>query len=298
MRRWAAAAIAAAAIGSSALPRAAAADSPPPSGYADAVERAYALIQNAVPQDSGPAAAAYAVLHDGTGSSQPEILDDLRARPPRYQDARQRLRTLAEELGTPLAAPDPALARQKLHDVMSMHRYDALHRPPSVLERLSQWVQDRLAQLFRFLFGHAGGQVPDWWFYAVGMLTLGVVAFVVFRSARGRFAASITLPPDGPRRPADHFAEADRLSRAGDRVAAIRQLCAGVAATIAGERTWEGSPLTVREIFHRAPDHGSLDQLLAPFEGAVYGGHDVDVDTYERAARAAAAYRRPAESPA
>jgi hypothetical protein len=275
------------------FPVAASADPQPPPSYVDAVDRAYALIQFADPADTGPAAAAYAVLYDGTGVSQPEILDDLRAKPPNYDGARQRLRALLAELDDPLGAPDPALAAQKLHDVMAMHRYDALHRPPSLFDRLGQWVQDRIAQLLRFLFGRGGQSIPDWWFYGIGILTLVVVAVVVFRAARGRFTSSIALVPDRPRAPADHFTEADRLARAGDRVGAIRELCAGVAATIAGERSWEGSPLTVREIFRRAPDHARLDQLLAPFEAAVYGGKPVDADTYDRAAAVADAYRRP-----
>jgi hypothetical protein len=71
-------------------------------------------------------------------------------------------------------------------------------------------------------------------------------------------------------------------------------LCAGVAATLAGEHTWVGSPLTVREIFHGAPDPARLRPLLIPFEAAVYGGRDVDAATYERAAQVAAPYRVPA----
>ena len=125
---------------------------------------------------------------------------------------------------------------------------------------------------------------------------LVAVALVVFRSVRGRFAEGVTAGrPAGPRAPADYFAEADRLAAAGDRVSAIRSLCAGVAATLAGERTWEGSPLTVREIFQHAPDPMSLRPLLIPFEAAVYGGRDVDEMAYERAVRVAAAYRQPAE---
>jgi hypothetical protein len=117
------------------------------------------------------------------------------------------------------------------------------------------------------------------------------VAFVVFRAARGRLSESLAAAPAGPRPPADFFAEADRLSARGDRVGAIRALCAGVAATLAGERSWEGSPLTVREIFQRAPDYKSLRSLLLPFEAAVYGGRDVDQATYDRAAQAAARFR-------
>src|SRR4029077_3786924 len=119
-----------------------------------------------------------------------------------------------------------------------------------------------------------------------------VVAVLIFNSTRGRFGEGATQGrPTGPRAPADYFAEADRLAAAGDRVGAIRALCAGVAATLAGERTWEGSPLTVREIFQRSPDPAHLQPLLMPFEAAVYGGRDVDAETYMRAARVAAPFR-------
>jgi hypothetical protein len=101
--------------------------------------------------------------------------------------------------------------------------------------------------------------------------------------------------PAGPRAPADYFADADRLAARGDRVGAIRNLCAGVAATLAGERTWEGSPLTVREIFQRAPEPARLRPLLLPFEAAVYGGRGVDAATYERARQVAAPFRPSAE---
>jgi hypothetical protein len=275
------------------------ADPSPTPTYAEAAQRALDIIQTASPSDTRPAAAALEVLISGTGDSQPEIANDLRARPPLYQDARQRLSALLTALGQPAATGDPALAQRRLHDVMSQSRYDALHRPPSLLDRFAQWVQDRITALLRLLFGSRGGaQAPALWFDAVGIATLLAIVFIVFRAARGRFSQSISVVPGGPRPPADFFAEADRLAAQGDRVRAIRALCAGVAATLAGERTWEGSPLTVREIFQRAPDPASLRPLLLPFEAAVYGGREVDRATYERAAQVAAPFRQPVEAAA
>jgi hypothetical protein len=194
---------------------------------------------------------------------------------------------------------DPAQAKQQLHDVMSMRRYDALHRPPSLLDRFAQWVNDRINDFLELLFGRAaGGQIPNWLFYGAGLAIVAAVVFVLVRAGRGRFGQTVALAPSGPRPAADYFAEADRLATAGDRVGAIRALCAGVAAVLAGERSWEGSPLTVREIFQRAPDSASLRQLLVPFEAAVYGGRDVDVATYEQAARVASRFRAPAQAAA
>jgi len=277
----------------------AAADPLPPPSYADAVQRAFDLIQGASPQDPAPATAAVQVLMAGAGDSQPEIVADLMARPPQYDDASKRLSALLTALTEPATTSDPALAQQRLHDVMSMSRYDALHRPPSWLDRFYQWVSDRISALLRLLFGSgAGSQTAALWLEIVGVLVVLAVIVVIVRASGGRFGESAGVARGGPRPAADYFAEADHLAGRGDRVGAIRALCAGVAATLAGERSWEGSPLTVREIFQRAPDFASLRPLLIPFEAAVYGGRDVDVATYERAAQVAARYRHPAEAAA
>ena len=277
----------------------AAADPPPPPGYLDSVERAYTIIENASGSNTAPADLAYRVLLEGTRNTQPEILADLRTRPPVYEDARIRLRSLISALQQPADTANPDLAQQRLHDVIAMKRYDALRRPPSIFDRLGQWINDRINDFLQLLFGRRGGaQPPDWWIYLIGIAVVAAVAFVVFRAARGRFTQSIAAGVQGPRPASDYFAEADALAARGDRGGAIRALCAGVAATLEGERSWEGSPLTVREIFQRAPDFTTLRQLLLPFEAAVYGGRDVDATTYARAAQVAAPYRRPAEAAA
>ena len=288
-------AIAAAALalaGLAALP--ASAEDQPPS-YKQAVENAYQIVRSAAPGDAVSADRAVAALRAGTGVTQPEIIDDLERKPPAFVDAKARLLALLAVLDQPPDTADPELAQQRLHDVLAMPRYDALRRPPSWLDRFSQWVGDRISQLLRLLFGASTGpQSPTWIFYLVGAAVLIAVAVIVFRSARGRFNEGATASqPTGPRAPADYFAEADRLAAKGDRVGAIRALCAGVAGTLSGERTWEGSPLTVREIFQRAPEPARLRPLLVPFEAAVYGGRDVDAPTYERAASVAAPFRQP-----
>lgn len=272
------------------------ADPPPPPTYRQAVGDAYNLVRDAAPNDALSAGRAVRALEAGTGTTQLEILSDLQRRPPDYQDAKARLVSLLAALDQPAGTSDPQLAQQRMHDVLAMHRYDALRRPPSPLDRFVQWVRDRIDQLLRLLFGGGGPQAPGWFFYLVGAVVLAAVAVIVFRSARGRFTEALTAnQPAGPRAPADYFAEADRLAARGDRVGAIRNLCAGVAATLAGERTWEGSPLTVREIFQRAPEPARLRPLLLPFEAAVYGGRDVDAATYDRAKQVAAPFRQPAE---
>jgi hypothetical protein len=278
----------------------AAADTPAPSKYRQAVEDTYNLVQTASPNDTAAASHALTVLEAGTGMSQPEIIADLQRRPPSFEDAKLRLSALMNAIDQPANTSDPAAAQQRLHDVLAMHRYDALHQPPTLLDRFLQWARERLDQILRLLFGGAGGSsIAGWFFYLVGAVVLAAVAVIVFRSVRGRFSEGLVAhQPAGPRAPADYFAEADRLAAQGDRVGAIRNLCAGVAATLAGERTWEGSPLTVREIFQRAPDPARLRPLLLPFEAAIYGGREVDAATYARAAQVAAPFRQPAEAAA
>lgn len=277
----------------------AAADPLPAPTYSDAVQRAYDLIQGASPQDTGPAVAAARVLSIGTGDTQPEIVADLDARPPQYDDASKRLSALLAALSQPATTSDPALAQQRLRQVMAMSRYDALHRPPSLFDRFYRWVQDRITALLRLLFGGAAGsQATAVWLEVVGVLVLLAVILLIVRASGGRLDASAGLAPGGPRPAADYFAEADRLAAKGDRVGAIRALCAGVASTLAGERSWDGSPLTVREIFQGAPDFAGLRPLLLPFEAAVYGGRDVDAATYAKAEQVAAAYRGPVEAAA
>ena len=280
-----------------ACPMQAAADTTTPAAYRQAVHDALALVRDAAPNDREAARQAVNALEAGTGLTQPEIVADLERVPPDYQDAMSRLEALLSALSVPADTADPALAQQRLHDVLATHRYDALHRPQSWLDRLGQWITDRFNDLLNLFRSRAGSSLPpDYVFYAIGTMVIAVVAFLIFRSTRGRFTeGAIAVSHGGPRAPADYFAEADRFAAAGDRVRAIRALCAGVAATLAGELTWEGSPLTVREIFQHAPDPFSLRPLLMPFEAAVYGGREVDHATYERAARVAAPFRQPSE---
>ena len=240
-------------------------------------------------------------MESGTQRTQPEIIADLSMKPPDFADARTRLEELLKALAAPATPADPVQAQQQLHQVLSMQRYDKLHQPPSLLDRLGQWIRDRITDLLRLLFGGSGNglSVPTVYFYILSAVVIALAAFVIFRATRGRLAESALARTNfGPRAPADFFAEADRLAASGDRVGAIRALCAGVAATLAGEQTWEGSPLTVREIFEHAGEPARLRPLLLPFEAAVYGGRDVDAATYERAELAAAPFRKPVQAAA
>ena len=263
--------------------------------YRQAVADTLTIVESAQPGDVTAAHHAAQVLTAGTGTTQPEVLSDLGESPPNFKDAASRLQAVLDVIDNPASTSDPALAQSRLQQVMSMHRYDDLHKPPSFLDRLSQWIQDRINEFLKAMAGGIGpgGVVPAWVVYAIALVVMAVVAIVVFRSARGRLAGEFAAVAAGPQAPADYFTEADRLAARGDRVGAIRALCAAVAATLAGERTWEGSPLTVREIFRRAPDPASLNPLLRPFEAAVYGGREVDEETYEQAVAVAERFRTP-----
>lgn len=273
----------------------AAADTTNPAPYRQALQDTLLLVRGAPSNDTTIAKRALTVLEGGTGLTQREIIADLEGRPPDFADAIDRLQALLDALDHPADTADPALAQQRLQDVLAMHRYDALHQPQTWLDRLRRWVNDRINDLVNIFRRESGSlPLPDWVYYVLGGVLVVILAALIFSSTRGRLReGSGSGSPTGPRAPADYFSEADRLAAAGDRIGAIRALCAGVAATLAGERTWEGSPLTVREIFQRAPDPASLRPLLAPFEAAVYGGHDVDRVSYERAAQVAAPFRQP-----
>lgn len=275
-------------------PAMARADTTDPAAFKQAIQDTLTLIAGVLPGDTAAAQRALAVLEAGTGQTQREVIADLQNSPPNFADATDRLQALLSALNHPADTTDPAQAQQRLRDVMAMHRYDALHQPQTWLDRLRQWFSDRIRDLLNIFTRESGSlPLPAWVYYVFGGLVVAIVAVVIFSSARGRLReGSAAMSPRGPRAPADYFAEADRLAAAGDRVGAIRALCAGVAATLAGERTWEGSPLTVREIFQHAPDPASLRPLLAPFEAAVYGGRDVDVAAYAQAVEVAAAFRQ------
>lgn len=273
------------------------ADTTDPATFKQAVQDTLTLIGGVLPNDTSAAQQALKVLEAGTGLTQREVIADLQNSPPNFADATDRLQALLSALSQPADTSDPAQAQQRLREVMAMHRFDALHQPQTWLDRLRQWISDRIKDLLSIFERETGSlPLPAWVYYVFGSVVVAIVAAVIFSSTRGRLReGSAATSPTGPRAPADYFAEADRLAAAGDRVGAIRALCAGVAATLAGERTWEGSPLTVREIFQHAPDPAGLRPLLAPFEAAVYGGRDVDRATYARAVEVAGAFRQPRE---
>lgn len=259
--------------------------------YADSVDRAMQLVQAAPAGDREAAQRAAAELHAGTGESQPEILDDLRRDPPDLVDARARLTALAEADRSPAFTPSPARAQRALRDILSQPRYAGLRAGESPGDRLRDlllralvWILDRLGRANPRLY---------WALGAAAALALVAVALAIVRSSGGRRGgreARLTAAsaPDLVR---DRFGEADRLAAEGDLTGAVRALAGGVAAALGEAGDWERSPLTVREIFGRAPEPGALRPLLVVFEAAIYGARPPAREAYDRAAAAAAAFR-------
>ena len=259
--------------------------------YADSVDRALQLVRNAPAGDREAARRAAAELEAGTGDSQPEILADLRRDPPDLGDARARLAALAQADRSPAFTPEPSRARRSVHDILAQPRYASLRAGPSPGDRLRDlllqllvWALERVAR---------GGDAVLWLLGAGGAVALAAVAFSLLRTVRGRSgvpeARLRTAAAPEPVR--DRFAEADRLAALGELTAAVRALAGAVAAALGDQRDWERSPLTVREIFGRAPEAPGLRPLLLVFEAAVYGARPPSREDYERAAAAAARFR-------
>ena len=261
-------------------------------GYADSVDSALQILRNARGDDRDAARRAADVLEAGTGQTQREVLLDLRQSPPDLADARGRLAALAVADRSPAFVPEPSQARQAVRDILAQPRYASIGQGPSLTDRIRDallqalvWIAERLGAV---LTSGAGIAVV-----AAAVIALVLVAIVVARSVRWA-ARSEALPDRGAAArelDEDRFARADRLAAAGDLEGAIRALAGAVAAALGGDRAWEASPLTVRELFAGAADPAALRPLLLTFEAAVYGQRPPGPEAYRRAEAAAAPFR-------
>jgi len=262
--------------------------------YTAAVHHALALVQFAETGDAPSLAQAIAVLQGAPGPAQPEILADLRATPPALPDADQRLQALYQALQQHADTPDPDRAQQQLRNVLAMPRYTGLTRGESLTQRIVNAIFDGISRFLRWLgIGGLHLNVPLWIWFALAAL---LVLFFIFWPVRtaislgGRQARLAGRPAAVPAS-VDFFADADRHAAAGDYVAAIRALAGGVAVRLSGERAWDRSPYTVRELFSRADHPETLRPLLRLFEEASYGERRPDAGLYARAAEAAEPFR-------
>lgn len=267
----------------------------PADDYTNAVHRALTLVQFAERGDEPSRQQALQVLEDMPAPSQPEILRDLTSEPPDLQDADLRLQALFTALQARVDTPDPQRAQEQLNQVLTMPRYAGLGSGPSLADRLIDAVLGVVDRLLSFLgVGGLHLNVPLWiWLALAGLAVLAIILWPVrgalSRGGRERVMAGAVAPV----RPAlDFFAEADRLAAGGDYLAAIRALAGGVAVKLSGERAWDRSPLTVRELFARSHQPDRLRPLLRSFEEASYGNRPGDAATYSAAAEAAQPYRR------
>jgi hypothetical protein len=262
--------------------------------YTNAIHRALALVQFAEAGDIPSVRQARTVLEAAPGPSQPEILHDLHAEPPNLVDADQRLQALYTALQQRVDTPDPERAAQQLHGVLSMPRYAGLGAGQSLPERALTGVLNAIGRFLNFLgVGNLHLNIPLWIWLVLAVIVIIVIVLWPIRGGldwRGREARQARLAIN--QRPSvDFFAEADRLAASRDYVGAIRALAGGVAVRLSGERAWDQSPYTVRELFQRAEHPEVLRPLLRSFEETSYGQRVADASLYTRAAEAAQPYR-------
>jgi hypothetical protein len=260
--------------------------------YADSVDSALQILRSTRGDDRAAALRAADVLETGTGQTQREILLDLRQSPPDVADARERLAALSVADRSPAFVPEPSRARQAVHDILAQPRYASLPQGPSLTDR----IRDAMLQALVWIAQHIGAVLnsgPGIAVIAAAALALALVAVVVVRSVRwrGRSEARVARGAVPGERGEDRFARADRLAAAGDLDGAVRALAGAVAVFLGGDRAWEASPLTVRELFAGAADPPALRPLLVAFEAAVYGQRPPDPEAYRRAEAAAAPFR-------
>jgi hypothetical protein len=266
----------------------------PADDYANAVHRALTLVQFAERGDVPSVQQAIDVLTQDTGTSQPEILRDLRRNPPDLTDADQRLQALYATLQARVDTPDPGQAQRQLQTILSQARYAGLATGPSIPERILDFIVRRLGDLLKWLgVGGLGLNIPIWAWLAIGLAAVIAIIAWPIRGGLSRGGREARLRAAAPmaRGRVDFFHEADRLAASHDYVAAIKALAGGVAVHLRGEHAWEHSPFTVRELFQQSERADALRPLLLSFEEASYGHRTPDADTYDRAAEAAAPYR-------
>jgi hypothetical protein len=265
--------------------------------YTNAIHRALTLIQFAERGDTPSIGQALQVLATAPGPSQPEILHDLGGDPPNLADADQRLQALYSALQARADTPDPERARQQLNSVLSMPRYVGLATGASIVDRVVEAVGTALGRFIRWLgLGNLRLNIPLWvWLGFAALFILGIIIWPIrgVLSRGGRDAVPRGMP-SAVRPSVDFFAEADRLAAAGDYLGAIQALTGGVTVRISGERAWDRSPFTVRELFQRTEHPELLRPLLHSFEEASYGHRAPDRPMYAQAVDAAQRYRRTA----
>src|SRR2546423_5324781 len=147
--------------------------------YANAVHRALTLVQFAERGDVPSIQQAIDVVVQGTGNSQPEILRDLRKSPPDLGDADQRLQALYGTLQARVDTPDPGQAQRQLQGILPQSRYAGVSAEPSLLDRIVNFIRDRIGDVLALLgIYRVGRGIPPWVWLAIGIAA--VIAIIVW----------------------------------------------------------------------------------------------------------------------
>src|SRR5256885_1558355 len=138
--------------------------------YTNTVHRALTLVQFAERGDVPSIQQAIDVVVQGTGNSQPEILRDLRKRPPDLGDADQRLQALYSTLQARVDTPDPGQAQRQLQGILSQPRYAGVSAAPSLLDRIIDFSLGRFGDFLTWLgVGKLHLDIPIWVWLAIGV---------------------------------------------------------------------------------------------------------------------------------
>ena len=169
--------------------------------YTNAIHRALTLVQFAERGDAPSRDQAISVLTTATGNTQPEILADLRAEPPRLVLADQRLTALFTTLQARVDTPDPTLAAERLHQILASSRYAGLTTQPTLLDQIRQTIQNLIRDWLLWL-GASSTHLGIPILLVLALTIIGIVVLVlrsalspVGREPGRRPTAAVHRPP-------------------------------------------------------------------------------------------------------
>jgi hypothetical protein len=165
--------------------------------------------------------------------------------------------------GEPIPSPpwSPDDAREAADRILADDRYR--EPTPSIIERVLDWISERLADVFGGIVGAGGSNVVGWFLLLVAV---GAIVFFVLRLGGtvqvDRRVAEAEVMIELTRSPAEWRADAARLEREGRCKEAVRSLYrALVAELVARDLIPEIPGRTageyVRDIATAAPDHAA-----------------------------------------
>ncbi|MHB8508179.1 MAG: hypothetical protein ACYDGR_05945 [Candidatus Dormibacteria bacterium] len=222
------------------------------------------------------------------GNGEEEVLADLARTPPDYLDAATRVDAQLAAIASAPTPEDPAAAKAALDHVLADPRFHAAAVSDNPIDRLRDYLLQRLLGL---LFTHGSLDILKLAVFLALVAGLVAIAVLALRQPLRSGAQIHHATGDRPRRhPQDHFAAADRAAAAADYATAVRELVAALVAIRGGEPTWEGSHLTVRELFDRG-GLADLATVVAAFERVTYGHREATAADWEAARKEAAPYR-------